>query len=307
MTHAPAYRGRFAPSPTGPLHFGSLLAAFASWLRARQAGGTWLVRVEDLDPPREVAGAADAQIAMLRDYGFVSDEPILRQSERAGLYAAALERLRDLDLAFDCRCSRSDLAAAQGIHRRCVASDPTRAAAVRARVPDDTITFDDGLQGPQQQHLGRDVGDFVLRRVEGYFAYQLAVVVDDEAQRITEIVRGADLLDSTPRQIWLQRALGYATPVYLHLPLALDAGGAKLSKSLHAMPLDAAHRLDALRAAWAFLGQPPQALAGADRLDTLLQRAVDTFSTARIPRANRPIDDASAARPTHESLSNPPM
>ena len=306
MTHGPAYRGRFAPSPTGPLHFGSLLAAFASWLRARQAGGTWLVRVEDLDPPREVPGAADAQIALLREYGLESDEPVVRQSDRGDRYAAALDRLRDLGLAFDCRCSRSDLAAVHGIHRHCVASDPTRAPAVRARVPDAVVRFDDALQGPQQQDLGSEVGDFVLRRVEGYFAYQLAVVVDDDAQGITDIVRGADLLDSTPRQNWLQRALGYATPSYLHLPLALDATGTKLGKSLQAMPLDAAHARDALRAAWAFLGQAPEALAGAGGLDALLRRAVVSFSIAHVPRGNRPMHHATA-HPIHDSLSNPPM
>lgn len=289
MSGTTGYRGRFAPSPTGALHFGSLLAAFASWLRARQAAGTWLVRIEDLDPPREIPGAADGQIDTLRDFGFESDEPVLRQSTRGALYEAELQRLRAAGLAFDCRCSRSDLAARNGIHRACVAGDAQRAAAVRARVPDIDIGFDDALQGPQRQALGREVGDFVLRRVEGYYAYQLAVVVDDAAQGITEVVRGADLLDSTARQIWLQRALGYPTPAYLHLPLALDADGAKLGKSLHALPLDRDHRIAALCHAWRFLGQAPAAVLCASSVDVLLQRAIRHFDAQRIPRADRSV------------------
>jgi glutamyl-Q tRNA(Asp) synthetase len=278
------YRGRFAPSPTGPLHFGSLLAAFGSWLRARQQGGTWLVRMEDLDPPREVPGAAAGQLDALRRHGLESDEGVLRQSERAAHYEAALERLRQAGLAFECRCSRSDLQASGGVHRHCVASDPSRTAAIRARVPDVEIGFDDRLQGPQRQALGLEVGDFVLRRVDGWHAYQLAVVVDDAAQAITEVVRGSDLLDSTPRQIWLQQALGYPTPDYLHLPLALDAEGRKLSKSLAALPLDTHDPVPALRAAWAFLGQDPAALDRTTSRDALLRQAVRTFDLARVPR-----------------------
>lgn len=287
MTAATGYRGRFAPSPTGPLHFGSLLAALASWLRARQAGGVWLIRVEDLDPPREVAGAAEAQIDLLHEFGLVSDELIVRQSQRSALYDAALAHLRQRDLAFDCRCSRSDLAQQHGIHRFCVSTSGDRPAAVRARVPDIELQFEDRLQGGQRQALAREVGDFVLRRVEGYYAYQLAVVVDDAAQDITEIVRGADLLDSTPRQLWLQQQLGLPTPAYLHLPLALDRTGAKLSKSLKALALDRDERLQALRAAWGFLGQAPDALAGCDNIDTLLRHAVAAFETTRIPIRDR--------------------
>lgn len=287
MTAAPGYRGRFAPSPTGPLHFGSLLAAFASWLRARQANGVWLIRIEDLDPPREIAGAADAQIDLLHEFGLVSDEAIVRQSQRSALYDAALEHLRQRDLAFDCRCSRSQLAEQHGIHRFCVATSSARPAAVRARVPDIELEFDDLLQGTQRQALAREVGDFVLRRVEGYYAYQLAVVVDDAAQGITEIVRGADLLDSTPRQLWLQQQLGLLTPAYLHLPLALDRNGAKLSKSLKAFALDRNERLHALRAAWEFLGQAPQALAACADIDALLRNATAAFDIARIPPQDR--------------------
>lgn len=277
------YRGRFAPSPTGLLHFGSLLTAFASWLRARQAGGTWLIRIEDLDPPREVAGASDAQIDTLRRFGFESDEVIMRQSERAVLYEAALTRLQQHGFAFDCRCSRSDLAAQHGIHRHCVDVPHARAAAIRARVPAIEIAFDDAVQGMQRQSLARDVGDFVLRRVEGYFAYQLAVVVDDAAQGISEIVRGADLLDSTPRQIWLQQQLGFATPGYVHLPLALDRDGEKLGKSQRAAAVQHEHVADVLRAAWQFLGQDVRRLPAAGNAADLRRTAIEAFDLQRVP------------------------
>jgi glutamyl-Q tRNA(Asp) synthetase len=279
----PRYRGRFAPSPTGPLHFGSLLAAFASWIRARQRLGVWLVRVEDLDPPREVAGSALEQLRTLQAFGFESDETVLWQSRRLELYDAALQRLRNAGLAFDCRCSRNDLAAQQGIHRGCVASPTGGVAAVRARVPELDVGFEDALQGSYTQQLARDVGDFVLRRVEGFPAYQLAVVVDDAAQHITEVVRGSDLLDSTPRQIWLQQQLGYATPDYLHLPLALDPDGRKLSKSLAALPLDPDDPLPALRAAWRFLGQEPAAIARFASREALLSSAIERFDWERVP------------------------
>ena len=201
---ANAYRGRFAPSPTGPLHLGSLVAALGSWLLARRAGGEWLVRVEDLDPPREVAGAADAQLAALDAFGLHADGPVLRQSERGAVYAQALQRLLDSGDAFECNCSRSDLAAVGGIHRRCLPDRHRSDPAIRLQVrDDDVVTFNDAIQGRITQDIAREVGDFVLRRADGPWAYQLAVVVDDAAQGITEVVRGADLLDSTPRQILL--------------------------------------------------------------------------------------------------------
>jgi glutamyl-Q tRNA(Asp) synthetase len=283
------YRGRFAPSPTGPLHFGSLLAAFGSWLLARRAGGEWLVRSEDRDPPREVIGAADQQLRTLAAFGLHSDGPVLRQSERGEAYEAALDRLLASGAAFACHCSRSDLAAVGGIHQHCdahgsQASRPGKSPAIRLRVsPATTLVFDDRIQGRVQQDVGREVGDFVLRRADGYWAYQLAVVVDDAAQGITDVVRGADLLDSTPRQILLQRALGLATPRYAHLPLVVDAHGHKLSKSLAAMPVDAADPLPTLRAAWHALGQNPAALAGIASVGTALAAAQAAFDPARIP------------------------
>lgn len=281
-----SYRGRFAPSPTGPLHAGSLLAAFGSWLLARHAGGEWIVRVEDVDRPREVPGAADDQLRALHAFGLRSDMPVVRQSERSTLYQAALDRLLDAGLAFVCHCSRSDLAASGGVHRRCVAARTRPDPAVRLRVPDGTrIAFDDGLQGRVEQDVAAEVGDFVLKRADGCWAYQLAVVVDDAAQGITDVVRGADLLDSTPRQILLQRVLGLPIPRYLHLPLLLDEAGHKLSKSDHALPVDANDPLPALRTAWRLLGQDEAALTAADDVATLLQTAVAAFVPARLPRS----------------------
>ncbi|HET7125513.1 MAG TPA: tRNA glutamyl-Q(34) synthetase GluQRS [Lysobacter sp.] len=281
----PAHRGRFAPSPTGALHLGSLVAAFGSWLAARRASGQWLVRVEDLDPPREVPGAAEAQLQALAGFGFESDGPVWRQSERGEAYRAALDRLLADGLAFECHCSRSELAGEGGIHRQCIAGAQRADPAVRLRVPDGCeIAFEDAVHGRIVQRVDREVGDFVLRRADGFWAYQLAVVVDDAAQGVTDIVRGADLLDSTPRQILLQRALGLPTPNYLHLPLVVDDEGRKLSKSLAALPVDPDDPLPALRAAWAVLGQDIEALADIANRDALLAAALRAFDPTRIPR-----------------------
>ncbi len=282
MTPNPRPRGRFAPSPTGALHLGSLVAALGSWLMARHRGGDWLVRMEDLDPPREVPGAAEQQIQALAAFGMTSDAPVLWQSRRGDAYAAALQRLVAAGLAFECRCSRSDLAATGGIHRRCVAGNRQRPAAIRLRVPDQVVEFNDGLQGRQAQSLAADVGDFVLRRADGPWAYQLAVVVDDAAQGITDVVRGADLLDSTPRQILLQRQLGLPEPAYAHLPLLVDAHGNKLGKSLASMPVDPTAPGPALLAAWRFLGQPGQPFAGTGAVEAALARALADFDPRRI-------------------------
>ncbi|ASR44546.1 tRNA glutamyl-Q(34) synthetase GluQRS [Xanthomonas citri pv. mangiferaeindicae] len=284
---SPASRpcGRFAPSPTGPLHAGSLVAALGSWLMARRSGGQWRVRIEDVDRPREVAGAADAQLAMLRACGLEWDGEIVRQSTRDALYQSALDRLLADGHAFVCHCSRSALAAAGGIHRgRCVASRPRPDPAIRLRVPPGTrIAFDDGLRGRIEQDLWAEVGDFVLRRADGLWAYQLAVVVDDADQGITEVVRGADLLDSTPRQILLQQRLGLPTPRHVHLPLLRDAAGRKLSKSLGAQAPDPADPLPALRAAWQALGQSPLT---ADSVPAWRADALERFDPARIPIAD---------------------
>ncbi|NLP61875.1 tRNA glutamyl-Q(34) synthetase GluQRS [Paraburkholderia sacchari] len=268
------YRGRFAPSPTGPLHFGSLVAALASWLDARAHDGAWLVRVEDIDGPRTVSGAAEDILATLERFGFQADEPPQWQSQRFGLYRAALDRLIAAGHVYPCGCTRKEIADSQlHAHRRnttliypgtCRAGlhgKPARAW--RLRVPDDMpeaevnpalIRFDDRWQGPQEQDLATEVGDFVLLRADGQWAYQLAVVVDDAAQNITHIVRGADLLDSTARQIWLQRCLAVPTPAYLHVPVVTNEEGEKLSKQTGAQALDAERPLVALLAAARHLG-----------------------------------------------------
>ncbi len=279
------YRGRFAPSPTGPLHFGSLLAAFGSWLAARHADGEWLIRIEDLDPPREVAGAAERQMHALASFGLISDAPVVKQSERGAHYQAALDTLLASGAAFVCHCSRSDLADGGGVHRACVAAAARPDPAIRLRVPDGTrLSFEDGLQGDFAQDVAAEVGDFVLRRADGLWAYQLAVVADDAAQGITDVVRGADLLDSTPRQILLQRALRLPTPRYAHLPLVVGADGRKLSKSLAALPVDAADPLPAMRAVWHALGQASLAATGSGSVDRLLEAMRRHFDPARLPR-----------------------
>jgi glutamyl-Q tRNA(Asp) synthetase len=258
------YRGRFAPSPSGPLHFGSLVAAIASWCDARASKGAWLVRIEDVDQTRSRPGASDAILATLEAYGFEWDGPVVRQSERAALYAAALDELIRRRMAFACACTRKELELAApgkigervypGTCRRGVPAG-REGRSWRVAVTDEIVSFHDRLQGVREQQLARDVGDFVLKRADGLFAYQLAVVVDDGLQGITHIVRGADLLLSTPRQIWLQRQLGYATPAYLHHPIALDARGRKLSKQAGAKALSP-QPLSQLREAWTFLDQP---------------------------------------------------
>ena len=291
--------GRFAPSPTGPLHFGSLIAALASCCDARAAGGTWHVRIEDVDAPRTRRGAESAILAALERYGFTWDGPVVRQSERTALYEAALEQLRSHGGVYPCVCTRRENASAPvgaggehvypGTCRDGIPEDRrARAAhAWRIRIPSDAATsiveFRDRLQGPQAQDLARDVGDFVVKRADGLFAYQLAVVVDDAAQGVTHVVRGADLLASTPRQIFLQRMLGLAAPSYLHHPVALDRGGNKLSKQTDAAPLPD-EPLPALLAAWQFLDQPfPEGSARPASVAEFWSIAVATFDPARLP------------------------
>jgi len=261
------YRGRFAPSPTGRLHFGSLLVALASFCDAKAAGGEWLLRIEDVDGPRSRDDAANDILTTLERYGFEWDGPVVRQSERRHDYEAALERLRAKAAVYPCACTRRELERVPigtsgervypGFCRAGtgdVRSHPGQHAS-RVRIPDETIAFVDRVQGQQAQALARDVGDFVVRRADGYFTYQLAVVVDDAAQGVTSVVRGADLLSSTPRQICLQLLLGVPTPSYLHVPVAIDSSGEKLAKQTYAPPLPASP-LPALLAAWRWLDQP---------------------------------------------------
>jgi glutamyl-Q tRNA(Asp) synthetase len=268
MTSPDSYRGRFAPSPTGPLHFGSLVAAVGSYLEARTHHGTWLVRMEDLDPPREMPGAADRILKTLEAYGFVWDGEVLYQSRRSEAYEATLDTLRRSGLIYPCGCTRREIAdsAIHGIEgpvypgtcRHGLAVGKT-ARAWRIRVEDRTITFKDAVQGVVSQNLAQDIGDFVLKRADGFHAYQLAVVVDDAEQGITHIVRGADLLDSTPRQIYLQQVLQLPTPSYAHLPVVTNAAGEKLSKQTLAAPMGLDSPAAALWRALEFLGQRPPA------------------------------------------------
>ena len=291
-------RGRFAPSPTGPLHLGSLVAAVGSWLSARSAGGEWLVRMEDLDGPRVVPGAADEILRALERYGLHWDGAVVVQSERTGLYEDALARLRGMGLAYDCGCSRAEVARAAGAPD---ASDPVdgtgavyagtcrgglapeRAArAVRFRVPDGTVAFEDRVRGRIEEEVSRVVGDFVVRRADGPFAYQLAVVVDDAEQGVTEVVRGGDLLSSTARQVALQSALGLPTPAYAHLPLVLGRDGKKFGKRDGALPLetlDEKRVLETLALALRLLGQ--EAIEGP--APEMLSAAARAFDAGRIP------------------------
>ncbi len=252
----PTYTGRFAPSPTGPLHFGSLVSALVSYLDARKAGGQWLVRIEDLDPPREMAGAADTILRQLEQHGLQWDGVVLYQSTRTEAYLAALETLQQQSLLFPCTCTRHQLQASGGLHLQpCRQSEQSVAGehALRIRAGN-WVVYDDLFQGSQRQDIAAEVGDFVLRRKDGLFAYQLAVVVDDAFQNITHVIRGNDLLDSTPRQIYLQQLLGYGTPAYGHHPLVLSAGGQKLSKQNLAPAVDMKKASENLCQAMAWIG-----------------------------------------------------
>jgi glutamyl-Q tRNA(Asp) synthetase len=288
-----SYRGRFAPSPTGELHFGSLITALGSFLDARNRDGVWLVRMEDLDRAREVPGAAASILATLEACGLTWDGPVVYQSQRLEYYREAAEALRRAGLAYPCGCSRADLRRAgrpgpegpvyPGTCRTGLAAG-RHPRSLRLRTDASPVTVHDRIQGLLTQRLEQTLGDFVIRRADGLFAYQLAVVVDDAEQGITEVVRGADLFASAPRQVYLQGLLGLPRPGYAHLPLALDEQGRKLSKQWAARPVARRAPLPALYAALAHLGQPlPE--PGLDRPDSLLAWALAHWDPARIPRA----------------------
>ena len=289
----PPYCGRFAPSPTGPLHFGSLVAAVASYLDARSRGGRWLLRMEDLDKPREQPGAADAILRTLDRFALHWDGPVLYQSQRAEVYAAALERLRTTGQSFPCSCTRREIADSAlpgplgplypGTCRGGIGSgQPARTE--RVRVDAQVIRFKDRLQPPVCQNLATEVGDFVVSRADGIVAYQLAVVVDDAEQGITDVVRGSDLLLSTPRQIYLQTLLGYATPRYLHLPVAVNSAGEKLSKQTYATAVDDLPWPDVARKALAFLGQVAPELPDAPDREAFWTAAAAAWDPHRLPQ-----------------------
>jgi glutamyl-Q tRNA(Asp) synthetase len=286
------YRGRFAPTPSGPLHFGSLIAAVGSYLDARANNGAWLLRIEDLDTPRNATGALDTILRQLEACSLLWDEAIMYQSQHLAYYESALELLRRGGAAFACACSRREIAdsSVQGIEGpvypgTCRNSVRERTARTwRMRVDATPIRVDDLVQGTHAQNLQTEIGDFVVQRADGIFAYQLAVVVDDAAQDITHVVRGVDLLYSTARQIYLQRALGLPAPRYAHLPVALNALGNKLSKQTFAPAIDAARATHAVAAALTFLGHtPPATLTGAPPSE-LLAWAVQHWQLARVPR-----------------------
>ncbi len=261
--HEP-YRGRFAPSPTGPLHFGSLVAAVGSYLEARQRGGQWLVRIEDIDTPRVIPGAADDILRTLELLGMQWDETVIVQSQRGDAYRLALERLRERGVLYPCACTRREIAdsALHGIEGFvypgvCRDGLPAGRAprATRVRTTGIQVSFKDAIQGTITQNLEHDIGDFVVWRADGLIAYQLAVIVDDAGQGITDIVRGADLLDSTPRQIYLQQLLGLPAPRYAHLPVAVNERGEKLSKQTLARAIDTQHPAFEIVRALRFLEQ----------------------------------------------------
>jgi len=286
--------GRFAPSPTGLLHRGSLYAAVGSFLHARYRGGRWSLRIEDLDPPREQPGSAQTIIDTLAAFGLDWDGEIIWQSRRHSLYADAIEQLRADQRVFCCACSRRDLAGV-GVHR-----EPCRRPyevglehAIRLRVADGFVALDDALQGRYEQDLAIEVGDVVLQRRDGYYAYQLAVVVDDAELQVSEVVRGADLLNSTPRQIFLQRQLDLTTPSYLHLPVLLDADGNKLSKSRYAPAIEPAQACRELRLMLRLLGQD---VVSAATPSALLAEAVAGFDPNALPRVAQIADDEVVVR-----------
>lgn len=257
---ARGYRGRFAPSPTGPLHAGSLVAALASWFDARAQGGKWLLRIEDLDPMREPEGATQRLVDDLAAFGLIADEPVIHQSTRYPLYESALDELKEKAAVFACTCSRKDVLETSGSLARYPGTcrlgpaSPGKPSAWRFRVGDERISVQDRCAGEFAQQLETELGDFIVRRADGLWAYQLAVVIDDAAQSITDVVRGADLLDNTPRQIALQRALALPTPRYLHVPIVTATDGQKLSKQTGAEALDTRDPLPALERAWQHLG-----------------------------------------------------
>ncbi len=286
-------RVRFAPSPTGSLHFGSLLAALASYLDARAHHGQWLVRMEDLDPPREVKGAADQILQTLEQFGLEWDGAVWYQSRRHDRYQQVLQQLIDQHQAYRCYCSRQQISLRHSpvydgycrpsnqINRTL---DPNQPAATRLKVDETTIVFDDAIQGQQQQRLDTEVGDFVIRRKDGLYAYQLAVVIDDADQGVNQIVRGYDLLSSTSRQIYLQQRLGITPPQYSHIPILVNSQGQKLSKQTYASAIDPNQPTASLFQALRLLGQnPPQHLRATSTRE-MLDWGVQHWQLHQVPR-----------------------
>lgn len=293
LSSSPPYRGRFAPSPTGPLHFGSLVTAIGSYLDAKSRDGEWLIRIENLDPTREVRGSSKEILCTLEALGMEWNGPVVYQSERHGAYEAALNMLQGRRLTYRCVCSRKEIVDSSVIG----IEGPIYPGTCRSRRPyyghsgawrvwtgNKLIDFEDALQGWCAQRLESDIGDFVVRRADSVFAYQLAVVVDDAEQEITHVVRGADLLNSTPRQIHLQQLLSYPTPSYMHLPIATNALGEKLSKQTCAVPLDISDPVLLLIRALRFLGQAPPLEIREGNLASFWVWATQNWNRRAIPK-----------------------
>lgn len=288
------YIGRFAPSPTGPLHMGSLVAAVASYCDAKANHGKWLVRIEDVDTTREIKGAAQQILSTLDAYGFEWDGEVAYQSQRSALYQDHLTRLAHQFLVYPCTCTRKEIADSSQQHgvdgviypNTCLTHPlkPQAPQAWRVKTTPHPIAFEDAIQGHLQQTITTEVGDFILKRADGLFAYQLAVVVDDALQGITHVVRGADLLDSTPRQIYLQQLLGFATPHYAHVPVVCNAAGEKLSKQTLAQPLDATRANIEVFEALSFLGQQPPKQLKNSTLDEIWRWAIQHWQLNHVPK-----------------------
>jgi glutamyl-Q tRNA(Asp) synthetase len=281
------YTGRFAPSPSGPLHFGSLVAAVASYLDARANHGTWLVRMEDLDPAREPPDAADTILQQLDDYGLQPDQPVLFQSHRLAAYQEALDALLEQGLCYPCTCSRQKVRLmGDRYDGSCLRNPPPAGSrhAIRVNVSDQAIEFEDLVQGHQSHNLARESGDFIIKRKDGLFAYQLAVAVDDAHQKISHVIRGHDLLESTPRQIFLQQKLRYPTPRYGHVPVATNELGQKLSKQHFAEPLSSTERNSILHAAIRFLGLSPPPKHHQLSISEQLDWAISNWHIQNVPK-----------------------
>lgn len=280
------YRGRFAPSPTGPLHFGSLLAALASYCDAKAAGGKWLLRIDDIDPLREQAGASSAILKTLEQHGLYWDEQVLYQSTRTEAYRHAIAALQQQGLLFYCTCSRQQLAQFGNRYPgtcRHRLQPPAEAFAIRVKVPDHAICLDDQLQGRYCQNLAEQGGDFILVRKEGFFSYHLACIVDEDYLGITHIVRGVDLLESTPKQIFLAERMQLKIPIYAHIPVVLSPDGVKLSKQTGARALDPAMARQSLVLALRCLGQPLVEGIELGSVEEILSHAVKHWSLHRVP------------------------
>ena len=279
--------GRFAPSPTGSLHFGSVVAAVASYMQAKSQHGKWLVRMDDIDTPRNQAGADAAILKSLKTLGLHWDDDVLFQSHRQAVYNEIFKRLSEKNLIYQCICSRKQL---QGLaypgtcrNRRHRSEQQYALRILTNQIP---ICINDKIQGHFQQDLETEIGDFIVHRADGLVAYHIATVVDDTFQGITEIVRGADLLDSTPRQIYLQKLLNYTTPAYAHLPIAVDKQGFKLSKQYHAKPINDMDPVKTLILSLKFLGQDPEKSLAQESVEEIIQWGIKHWSLERIPRLN---------------------